>query len=512
MSWKSSTASPRGPSFCNPIAWVSNLNTDQKLNLNCPKCAASVRAAANLAGKRVKCPKCGSTIKVPGAAPVAGDDDDWLSLDQPLKPDTPDNRSAPLPDLVASSSSAGNHWLDDLPELAPVNETPSSDPFGGLPAFNAGDFNAGEMEALSSAGGFGGTHFGDAAASGEEIVPAEVLTTNDVVTEYRAKCPVCESIHYVKPNQQGKEISCGDCYSRFIVPPPPKPVVKKKVDIQRAATFQLADVDAKQATYAGIEAKSAAEYLRKAEDEDIEEDPNKEYETPQIGAWLRSMFGVFLDPSVLAYWAALSVLGAILSVLTVAIASPIVSIGAGVLGIVYIALVIACGFAILESAAGGEGKVSEWPVFDPAEWLGQCLFAVAALVVSAFPGAFLGYFLFSLGYGLLATTLISIFALFPFVLMSMLDNGSVFMPISAEVTKSITRCKESWGGLYFSSMILFFVYFVLVAMLGTLPSVAAAFFDCFLSVGLIFVYFSMVGGLAFQIGQAVNGRDELPAD
>ena len=371
MSWKSSTASPRGRFSFSPIAWVSNLNTDQKLNLSCPKCAATVRAAANLAGKRVKCPKCGSTIKVPGAAPTAGDDDDWLSLDQPLQPVKTDGPAASMPtssgrtasgpasprpassgaassgataspsDEVASSLQAGTNWLDDLPELSPASESPSSDPFGGLPAFNAGDFNAAEMEALSSAGGFRGSHFGDDVPSGEEIVPAEVLTTSDVVTEYRAKCPVCESIHYVKPIQQGKEISCGDCFSRFIVPPPPKPVVKKKVDIQRAATFQLADVDAKQATYAGVEAKSAAEYLRKAEDEDIEEDPHKEYETPQIGAWLRSMFGIFLDPSVLAYWAALSVLGAIPGVLAVSIASPVVSIGAGALGIVYFALVIA---------------------------------------------------------------------------------------------------------------------------------------------------------------------------
>lgn len=540
------------------------MNAEQSLRLTCPKCAASVRAAAKLAGKRVKCPKCGGAIKVPGITPANGDDEDWLGLDEPVpnppaassqksqagnktsstgksptvkspvgktpvnqkassqkasKPTTGDHK---LPS-VNSAEPADAGWMDDLPGLAPLASSNDSDLFSqDFPSLSDAD-----MAALNSVGGFGANRQGPGSAAGgasksaggiggrdrvddDEPLPqaeAEVLTTADGVTEYRANCPICESVHHVKPKQAGKEISCGDCYSRFIVPPPPKPVVKKKMDIRRAATFELSKVDADRPSYAGPEARSAAEYLRQAEDEDIEEEKIDEYANPDMRAWLHSMFGIFKDPSVLVYWVALSFLGAVPGVIAVSIGHPFVLIGAGLAGLLYAALVVACGFAIMESAAGGEKTVSEWPIFSPADWFGQCFVAVAALLLSASPGLLLGYLLFGLSLALLATSMFSIFALFPFIFLSMLDNGSVFMPISGEVSKSTTRCKESWGVLYFSSMLLFIAHFIAIAMFSTLPPIIGVLFDCFLSVGLVFVYFSMLGGLAFQIGQAVNGLE-----
>lgn len=485
-----------------------------------------------MAGKRLKCPKCGGAIKVPGTVSAAGDDDDWLALDQPL-PSTGSNAdSGPVAatskesnksngatarpakhagtprreqdSATSNASSDQPNWLDDLPALAPEEPRPSGDLFGAnLPPLSDID-----MAALNTAGGF--HDFDEPLPEGDPVVlsEADVVDGGEPVTEYRAKCPICESIHYVTPKEAGKEISCGDCYSRFVVPPPPKQVPKKKIDIKAAPTFQLAGVDADRPSYAGPEAKSAAEYLRQAEDEDFEDEQKDEYETPDIGAWLKSMFGIFLDPSVLVYWIALSALGAFPAMIAVVIPSPIISVGILAAAFVYLMLVVCCGFAIMESVAGGEKTVSEWPVFNPADWIGQCFVAISALALSSLPGAVMGLLVFGPGLALLATSLFSIFVIFPFVILSMLDNGSVFMPVSGEVTKSITRCTETWGGVYFSSMLLFGAYFLAVALFSTMPPVVGVFFDCFLSVGLIFVYFSMLGGLAFQIGQAINGREE----
>jgi transcription elongation factor Elf1 len=547
-----------------------------------------VRVAAKLAGKRLKCPRCGAAIKVPGGVAPVSDDDDWLTLDEPVasqvspapaatpqakpageraipagdranpagdrakpagnrasggqrpsvsgrptatpqssadelrggdasrstkpasgRPASTSGSSAPSSPQSVDPNDDDADWMDELPE--PAANTGHADPFAGLPPLNQRD-----LAALSSAGGFSGVGTGAASDSGDddpivddhEVVQAEIVEGQDDTSEFRAKCPVCESIHYVKPKQIGKTISCGDCFSRFVVQPPPKKPVKRKVDIERAASFQLAEIDSQRGTYAGPEARSAAEYLKQAEDEEIDEDVDRGYENPDVMAWLRGMFGIFADPAVLAYWVALSFLGAIPGIVAAVANINVITIAVSIASIIYLSLIIACGFAIMESVAGGEKKVDQWPVFNPGEWIGQCLIALCATAVSAFPGLLVGYPLFGLGLGSLAMVMFSIFALFPFVLLSMLDNGSVFAPISGEVTKSITRCKESWGLLYFSSMLLFFFHFVIVAMLANLSVVLSVFVDCFLTVGLAFVYFSMIGQLAFQIGQAVNHQDD----
>jgi len=98
----------------------------------------------------------------------------------------------------------------------------------------------------------------------------------------------------------------------------------------------------------------------------------------------------------------------------------------------------------------------------------------------------------------------ALFLLFPFVLMSMLDSGSVFVPFSAEVTKSVTRCQEQWGVLYLSSGLLFVGMFVFYLICFFLPPIAAVVFVNFATVAALFTYFSMLGRLAYAIGYAVN--------
>jgi hypothetical protein len=80
------------------------------------------------------------------------------------------------------------------------------------------------------------------------------------------------------------------------------------------------------------------------------------------------------------------------------------------------------------------------------------------------------------------------------------------------VARSITKCEEAWGGFYFSSGLLFvglFLNFVIVA--GMSPP-AAAVISIVLGIGAAFAYFSMIGRLAYAIGQAVNApprKDEV---
>lgn len=462
------------------------LSSNDSIRMQCPKCQAAVRVTSAHAGKRLKCPKCGGVIKVPGNAATDQSNDDWLGFDEP----------APQPVVKAGSAPmnpAESSWLDGLPPL-----------------------NDADLRALQNAGGFAGADpFGDAlpGANGLGVVgkdederlpePAEP----NVVKEYRAKCPVCESVHFVKPAQAGKTIHCSDCLSSFVVPPPPKPVLKRTIDIEKAPTFQLAAVEGERNQHDGVQAKSAAELLRAAEDEMANEtDPKHEYANPDVSGWFRSTLGIFADPAVAAYWVGLSILMMAPGFLATMLSIKAVMGGSMIITAAFSSLVLTCAFAILEAVANGQNRVDEWPSFNPTEWFGNCFVAIVAAVLSSLPGAIASVPIFGVGIVSFGAVLFSVFALFPFVLLSMLDNGSVTMPVSAEVTKSVTRCKESWGILYFASMLLFGLEFLLMAMLSQVAHpIAALFFGCLLSVGACFIYFAMVGKLAFDIGQSING-------
>ncbi|WP_164102747.1 hypothetical protein [Candidatus Laterigemmans baculatus] len=532
----------------------------------------------------MKCPKCGGAIKVLGAAPPAGDDDDWLSLDDPL-PQPATGGSAPGPASTgaavggkppASRPPAGQptagqppaaggkpapagppagkedweDWFDDLPPLADAGPAHR----GSASGSGGQGLSAAEEAALAAAGGYdwdqdelgsssefgaggsrqGGhrkpaplkpeqqirdsipTNSGGAAPSRVAAGPAAPTaptapnrSATGAPSEYRAKCPVCGSIIFVRPQQAGRSVRCSDCHSNFVIPPPPvAPVAKPKVDVDRFEAFQLSEAAEERDPSVAPGFKSAAEYLRAAEDAEVEEERAGEYDNPDVRGWLRGIFGIFLDPSVAAYWLMLSLLGALPGMLAVALGHPVVLIISLALLVVYGSLVVACGFSILESVAGGQRRVDEWPVFNPAEWIGHALIALAAIALSGLPGAVLGYPVFGPHLGSVALVMFSIYLLFPYVLLSMLDNGTPFMPVSGEVTKSVTRCKDAWGSLYFSSMLLFFFQFVLTAGLSLMPAVAAVFFNSVLWVGLVFVYFAMIGRLAFEIGQPINVEDE----
>jgi hypothetical protein len=85
----------------------------------------------------------------------------------------------------------------------------------------------------------------------------------------------------------------------------------------------------------------------------------------------------------------------------------------------------------------------------------------------------------------------------------MMDMNSALKPFSADVARSVTKCEEAWGGFYISSGLLFAILF-LVIMIGRSMGGLGIAFAVFATVGVAFVYFAMIGRLAFAIGQAAS--------
>ena len=101
-------------------------------------------------------------------------------------------------------------------------------------------------------------------------------------------------------------------------------------------------------------------------------------------------------------------------------------------------------------------------------------------------------------------TMATVYFVFPFVLLSMLDMQSVLSPFSAEVARSVTKSEEAWGGFYFSSGLLFFALFLLLVWASTMSAPVGVMLGIPATIAVAFMYFGMIGRLAYSIGQAIN--------
>ena len=477
------------------------------INITCPICEAMLSVSADRRGDRITCEKCGGTIKVPGQATSGNqaasgnDDDQWLRLESDLTPAAGIDQ-APEPDfgmpagvvggmsadVVGDDDEFGLPDLGDVP-MSPLGQSPSAR-FAQPPPLTDSD-----LEALS----------GFADEPDQRSAPMKLVQPKTPAGDtFRLNCPICDSLIYAKLSQIGKRIRCSDCHSPITVPPPPKVKPKYEPDIEAAATYQFQDGGEEQLTRpADPFRKSADAYLQAAEEAESETE-EAEWELPSFQEWFSGLGSIFLDPAVILHILILSTLAFIPTAIAVQYESPIIAMGLFAGGSVFGMIVVACGFAILQAVANGENRVSEWPVFDPMEWVGQLLVAIAAAGVAAGPVWMITHYLFQGGLITVATTMMSLYLLYPVVLMSMLDEQSVLVPFSADVTKSVVRAPDQWGAAYLASGILFAALFFGFMIASVSPPMFGALIAILGSVSGVFVYFGILGRLAFGIGHSVN--------
>jgi DNA-directed RNA polymerase subunit RPC12/RpoP len=466
--------------------------------VQCPQCQTAVGVRDHAGGSRVDCPHCGTSFIVPGYTggvgyapePAAGgfsppaadnDDDDWLNLSPPTP--LPPNRSF-APNDLASGLSIPNEPPTDSPSPSKVpddsvwdedpSETPDdiTDTFDERPAGTDSDGNKIQYQ-----------------------------------TEYRVRCLHCGTQNDVKASQAGKQIRCRDCFTLLRVPNPPRVQRKPQIDMEAAPAFQFTPAASSNVDRpADPFRKSASEYLEAASR--IEESEVKpDLDTPSIREWLIAVFGIFAQIGVMVHWLILSTIASAVTFFALVIDSPILVVGLFAAGGFFTAIVLACGFVIMQSVANEEETVDDWPItLEPMAWLAPSTFCFAAAGLAYGPGFLLGYMTFGNSLTTVCLSMMSTFVIFPFVLLSMLDMQNIFVPFSPDVGRSITRCEEAWGGFYFSSGLLFFVVFLIFAFASVLAPPAMAVVAIFTAVFATFIYFAMLGRLAVSIGHSVNAE------
>lgn len=465
------------------------------IQLNCPICQAMLSVSPDRAGERIACDQCGSRIKVPGQAATANEDDDWLRLESDLEPSPEPERRTPEPERYPPGPELGDGDDFMLPDLSNIPLSPLTGPRSVAPP----PLSESDLEALS---GFSDT---------EDQKPAPMKRVEPTVAvdqSFRVTCPTCDSLTYAKPNQVGKRIRCPDCHAAMVVPPPPKVVPKYQPDIQAAATYNFQDSGEENLPSRPTDPfrKSADDLLRAAEAAHVETEA-EEWELPNFQQWFSGLAKVFLDPVVGLHIFFLSLLAFLPTAVAVQYESSIIVMGLFAGGAIFGALLVANGFAILQAVANGESEVSEWPLFDPMAWIGQMVIAIASVGVAAGPIWMVTHYIFQGGLVTVAMTMISLYLLYPIVLLSMLDEESILVPFSTDVTKSVMRAPDQWGAAYLASGILFFGMFLMFMIAsvtgGSSPRLGAAI-AIFVTVAGTFAYFGILGRLAYGIGHSVN--------
>lgn len=528
-------------------------------SLQCPRCNGSVSIADNAAGKRVKCPHCEQNFLAPGIAADSSseeDEDDWLTLSDspvPAHPSSPSSDSqasktttSPLSSKTSNTQPENETPLPDdddsffsessLPPIQIPAASTSSSPGAGndLSQSNAStlgpDISAAEEELLSQftdtsipttdakppvkknaldairALGASASNIGDDSATNTTAAPRAASVEYE--SEFRVTCKVCGTITYAKAVDSGKTTKCSDCYSEILIPKPPRIRKKPEIDIANAETFSLGQNNSEERKTADPFRKSAADLLAEASRQEEDASPPVYEDTPNVLEWVNNVFGIFKDPGVIMHWVCLSVAAAIPTALLVSIEQEslqlLLTIGMMIGGLILGGITVSCAFAILLSVANGNDQVEDWPSTDVFQWLDQLTLVLGATGLVAIPMWTICFLTNSTGLLGVALVMFSIYLLLPFILLSMLDMGSVFAPFSPELARSVSKCQEEWGGFYFSSGLLFGLLFLFTAMIWYLPGSLGIVATTTLCIFTTFAYFGMMGRLAYTIGQSVN--------
>jgi hypothetical protein len=359
-------------------------------------------------------------------------------------------------------------------------------------------------------------------------------------------CRLCSSRYYAPRAKLGQEVPCPDCHTRNVVTPPP-PKSKKAAVVLTGDDYAFLEepvppppvsspspaagnhssppgfVEPPLPRGEGIANKElAAAMLAKAAAELEERTPDRPDMTDELRPFFHGTITSLVQAPGIALLAVLSIgltllvydlryirggLGSELSTETFKLHFlTIFAMAAGVAGLPLVLgpLAAACQ-AIVQDTAAGQKRVESWPSLSFFEWMGDAFVLLAAAFVAAAPALLLMspglMFLKYPGLIVPGAVLISLWALFPIVFLSMADAGSIVAIASPKILGSLGRSGERWFLFYFVSILLAFgAYFAIAVMLEAQTPIIVPVCCVALIAGL-FVYSRWLGRLAWFLAK-----------
>jgi DNA-directed RNA polymerase subunit RPC12/RpoP len=449
----------------------------KKQTFLCPGCGAKFEFGEKMAGRSGKCQRCGHLFTVPVSA---------LAAEKKAQPKIAKPAAALQPEFVGVSCRVCQTRLFGrlnqvgqplkCPDCGaetilkpPVPEKPKS-----LPAALEGE----QYELWDV----------DAAPRPDELRAAQPIYIP-------VQCRVCGTLMHATEAQVGKQLTCPDCSTRNLVPPPAKQKARRDVLVSDADAYQLDEAFAPterpaaiQVEYKGMlyEQEREAELAREAADAARGKKPRQRTDVrgraimprwPLLSGVLPFTFSLGLLARWLAMSVALWIVGFTLAegvIAWQAWASPITIFGGliatlfGAVGLLlWFALFSGTLVAVVSESSEGHDRVHAWPPANFIESMPELFCVLIAASASSAPGFAIGQLLTKITWQQAAATAASFWVLFPLVLLSQLAASSPWSILSWRLIGAALRRPFSSLLFYIESAILF-----LIVLLPIAPTVA----------------------------------------
>lgn len=331
----------------------------------------------------------------------------------------------------------------------------------------------------------------------------DALLSEDLLFGF--SCRVCQTMQSVPRAWVGRQLTCPDCGTQLIVPLPPPAATKAKVVAEDPKISLAAAAPIPQQHVVNVDKLMTAAHQK------LEAEARKKPK-PIKRPFVSGVYSYPFHPLSLIYLTLISFLGALEFVLV----RMTMELNAGpesVLGIplMILASLVAIpmmgvwfGFLLktIHWTSLGYPGIGESPGFDFFEFLRSALFIINALGVSAMPGLLLGLATQRqlVGFGLMA---LSIFLLYPFVILSMIDEDSLFVPYSRFIHQTLGSVRKGWVKFYLSALGIYAVIAGTQILALFFPGEYWSYATLVLVNLATMIYFRLIGRLAYVIDRSI---------
>ncbi len=473
-------------------------NNDASLAVTCPRCLASLQASALLAGRQCRCPHCQLLFDVPQqTAPAVQREES--RLDQDARP-PPAGQVTYIPVICHLCHT---RMYGTLEQVGQTLTCPDCGTVSVVPPPRAAPKATAAPPAV------------DVYALAKDVEPtaetAKALQP-DAVTLF---CHRCQTRMTATLDQVGDTVLCPDCGTPNVVPAPllrPQQSPAKEAD----TGYGLA-----QATVDEISLPAAAEEPAPRRDWRLRPQSDRPvlprlpfitgtfsfpFSSDTLARVLMLTLWSLLADGMLAEsvrygnieaahtWVLCAILGSVSLMVTV----------------MWFLFAAACGLAVVRDTANGCDKIPEWPGLAFLEWFLEPFYLFNSLCISVMPGAGLVWCLELSGWPAQAVPLVGAFFLFPFVLLSMLENNSRLAAFSWPVFRSLRTAWRGWAGFYVATVVLLVAAGNIMLAIRPAGEVWTLIITSPVLVIVWFIYFRLLGRLAWycaEHGEAVADAD-----
>lgn len=330
-------------------------------------------------------------------------------------------------------------------------------------------------------------------------------------------CRVCDTLMHALEHQVGQSLTCPDCGAKTKVPPPPIEKPKQSVLVPDGEEYELEEPEVDLTVFDSPQPESEPKpEPRKTYRDELREEYGERPKLPKIPL-LQGVGKMFLRVPLPGWWLGLSAaMGIVVFLILQALASLTAGLGAifglfclaaaGVIGMLTFLGFSALCLSILVETSEGNDKLYQPPDANVVEWFGPALYVGLALAVSSIPGALLG----SVAGLRVEGANIAFHILFPIVLLSMLEIGSVFGILSPKLLATILRRPLHWLAFYLMTGAISAAVYVGLAFMPPWPELLILLVP--LLMGLELLYFRLLGRLAWWLAESMPAPEPQDSD